>query len=610
MLEERQGEGVEDVHVGGHDQQDDVEGPGHIEAQLDLGMGDQTLAQQIALVCDVSLQLNMDHGRQRMTRRRVGQDRGLGDDRPLRPEAPDAAGDRRGRAADLTGQSIGRLQIVLLQTDEERPVQMIHLHIPRDRPAILPESGKPGCMNARIARRFQAILGDQTRGFHMRFAVLLASLALSAAGLPAHAQSQVAGSPAAAHTVDAAAVVAEVRRVLGERYVLPGRRPALDAVLAEGLASGRYAVTDGAILADRLNADLERVGRDRHLSFRFDPREAAVIAAGSVEEPGANPAFERLIRRANHGVTDLRLLPGNVRLMTYDGFHWIGAESAAALDTAMRFLAGGDAVIIDLRGNGGGDPKAVQYVISRFLPAGTPLTTFYMNGSAEPDGFSTLETPPEQRMIGKPLYILTSGDTGSAAEEFTGHVAGYHLGEIVGANTAGAAFRNDIVTVGDQFVLSVSVGRPVLASTGKDWEAVGHAPTVETEIPAALDVAHAAALRRLAPDAPAEERPVLEAVAEAMEARALRPAPALDLAAYAGVYGERTLTTDGARLSSRRGDGPSFPLIALGGNRFAVESAPAMLMVFEANGGAVQAMTVEYVGGPVQPRIERTAPAR
>lgn len=443
----------------------------------------------------------------------------------------------------------------------------------------------------------------------MRIAVILACL-LATAALPTQASSPAVETRAASPAVDAAAVVAEVRRIIGERYVLPERRPALDAVLAGGLASGRYAVTDGAALAERINADLERVGQDRHLSFRFDPREAAILAAGSVEEPGQNAAFEALIRKANHGITDLRLMPGNVRLMKYDGFHWIGAGSAAALDDAMRFLAGGDAVILDLRGNGGGDPRAVQHIISRFLPAGTPLVTFHMNGSPEPDSLASLETPPDQRMIGKPLYVLTSGDTGSAAEEFTGHVVGYRLGEIVGANTAGAAYRNDIVAVGGQFIFSVSVGRPVLAATGTDWEGVGHAPTVQTEVSAALDLAHAAALKTVAVAAAPEEAPVLLAVAEAMEARGLRKAPDLDLAAYVGLYGERALTSDGTRLYSRRNDGQAFPLIALGGHRFAVEATPAMRMTFDVVDGGAAAMTVDYADGPPQPRIERAAPAR
>ncbi len=46
-----------------------------------------------------------------------------------------------------------------------------------------------------------------------------------------------------------------------------------------------------------------------------------------------------------------------------------------------------------------------------------------------------------------------------------------------------------------------------------------------------------------------------------MEARVPRLTPDLPLAAYAGVYGDRTLTTDGVHLSSQRAGRPSFPLI-------------------------------------------------
>lgn len=444
----------------------------------------------------------------------------------------------------------------------------------------------------------------------MRFALLLGSLAAALPAQSLQGQSVTSPVPAAApSSADFKAVVAEVRRVNGERYVLPERRPALDAVLAQGLTPGRYAVTDGAILAERINEDLTRVGKDGHLNIRFNPKEVAMLAAGSPENPGENAVFERMVRRANHGVTDLRLLPGNVRLMTYDGFHWTGPDSAAALQTAMRFLAAGDAVIIDLRANGGGSPEAVQYIISRFLAAGTPLATFHMNGVEGAEKFSAIAAPADERMIGKPLYVLTSGGTASAAEEFTGHVAGYRLGQIVGETTAGAAFRNDMLPIAGQFILSVSVGRPVLASTGKDWEAIGHAPTIKAKVPAALDVAHAAAMRSLVASAPAEERPAMEAVAEAMEARAAVRSPALPLGAYAGVYGDRTITSDGVKLSSQRTGRPAFPLIPLGGNRFALESDPTMRMLFDVAGQRAAAMTVEYAGGPAQPRVERrTAP--
>lgn len=132
LFENGQGEGVEDLHVGGHDQKDDIEGPGDIETELDLGMGYQTLTQAVALVRDVALQLDMDHRRQGMPRRRIGQNRRLGGNGALGPQTPDATGHRRGRPADLLGQAIRRLHIVLLQAGEQGPVQLIQFaHLPQ-----------------------------------------------------------------------------------------------------------------------------------------------------------------------------------------------------------------------------------------------------------------------------------------------------------------------------------------------------------------------------------------------------------------------------------------------------------------------------------------------
>jgi hypothetical protein len=295
--------------------------------------------------------------------------------------------------------------------------------------------------------------------------------------------------------------------------------------------------------------------------------------------------------------------------MDYRGFDWVGAESAAALDNAMNFLAGGEAIIIDIRRNGGGSPEAVQYITSHFMEAGKPLMTFHMNGRASPDTTATLAELKAPRMIGKPLYVLTSGSSASAAEEFAGHVAGYRLGELVGETTAGAGFRNELLPVGDGFVLSVSVGRAVLAATGKDWEAVGHAPSIAAPVPAALDRAQAHALRRLAAAAAPAEKVRLEAIADALAARTDRRAAGMPLAAYAGSYGERRIAVEGDRLFYQRGERPRQALVALGGHRFAMENDPETVVEFAPAGARVAAMTVGAAGGPAQGRYERSSDA-
>jgi len=213
-------------------------------------------------------------------------------------------------------------------------------------------------------------------------------LCIAAVALAAPAASQPrSNAPAApaAGALDPQAVVSEVRKIINERYVLPERRPALDAVLAEGLSSGRYRVGDPRQLAVLINADLERVGKDKHLNFNYNPEQHAMMAAGRREAAPDNSRYERMVRTRNHGIMEMKVLPGNVRYMDYRGFDWIGPDTAAALANAMNFLAGGDAIIIDIRRNGGGSPEAVQYITSHFMEAGKPLMTFHMNGRASPD---------------------------------------------------------------------------------------------------------------------------------------------------------------------------------------------------------------------------------
>jgi C-terminal processing protease CtpA/Prc len=299
----------------------------------------------------------------------------------------------------------------------------------------------------------------------------------------------------------------------------------------------------------------------------------------------------------------LRVLPGNVRYVDVRSFGWIGEESEAVLGNVMRFLADGDAVIIDLRNNTGGAPPAVGYMISHFVEAGRPLASFQMGGRT----LGTMHSLPDlpARMVGKPLYVLTSGGTVSAGEEFAGHVAGYRLGEVVGEVTGGAGFRNQWHPLPGGFLFSVSIGRTLLASTGKDWEQVGIAPSIQAPALRALDVAHAAALRRLAGQADAPERARLEALAEAVSTAAEARQPALPLAAYAGRYGESTVSEQGGRLYLKQGRGVPIALMSLGEHRFAYEDNPGMQVAFTANGRSVSGFALGLVGRENQERFER-----
>jgi hypothetical protein len=431
--------------------------------------------------------------------------------------------------------------------------------------------------------------------------ILAAALAAVATG--AAAQPGKAPAAAAVNRFNPAEVVAEVRRIIGERYVLPERRPALDSVLAEGLKSGRYAVREPQVLAERINADLWRVGRDGHLNFKYDPEKVAMLMARTAGNRPDRSAFEDQVRRDNHGVRQLKLLPGNVRYLDLAAFEWIGDESAATLNSAMAFLKGGDAVIIDLRSNGGGSSGAVHHLISHFLEAGRPLVTFHRAGEASP---LLKSLPGLSNMVGKPLYVLTGGGSASASEEFVGHVAGYRIGEIVGGKTAGASFNNAMYAIEGGFELSVSEGRAVLASTGKDWEGVGIAPTIEAPVEAALEVAHVHALRKLAVAASDPVRRArVEALAAGLEAVSRPGRPAAALADYAGTYGDRRILVDGGKLRYREEKRPEILLVPMGGHLFTFADNPSLRLTFHSSGGRIAAFDLGLAGGPVQGRYER-----
>ena len=441
---------------------------------------------------------------------------------------------------------------------------------------------------------------------------------------------------AQAQAVDARAVVTEIRRIVAERYVLPERRPRLDAVLAQGLKSGRYVTRDPVELAKRINADLQSVGRDQHLQIVYSPDEAAMTepppplpggpggpqgpggpagpggpgpgagGPGPGARPGTGPGaeFERRVTAANHGVRTLQVLPGNIRYIDVRNFGWIGDASEAALGNVMRFLADGDAVIIDLRNNNGGSPPAVGFTASHFVEAGRPLASFQMGGRTL-GTMSSFPELPSPRMVGKPLYVLTSGGTASAGEEFAGHVAGYRLGDLVGETTAGAGFRNQWHPIAGGFMFSVSIGRTILASTGKDWEGVGIAPTIPAPAERALELAHAAALRSLAVRTGGEDRAHLEGIAQAVAAGAEARRPALPLAAYAGRYGERTVAEQAGQLFVRQGRGAPAALVALGGHLFAYADNPGTQITFETKGAAVTALAVGPAGKEIEERAGR-----
>lgn len=421
-------------------------------------------------------------------------------------------------------------------------------------------------------------------------------LGMSAASPPAAVPPATAAQPATGE----AAAIAAIRATIAANYVNRDKRAALDAILAKGLATGRYKGLAPEELARRVTEDLFAVTQDKHLGLSYQPDMAAHLPTGGEgDEVRSDPFFVAFARAHNHGVTEMRVFEGNIRLVSYDGFVWTGPESAAAIDQAMAFLRGGDAAIIDLRRNGGGSPEAVRHLASYFTAAGTKLVTFHLRGNAPT--VSVSEAVPGGPLSGLPVYMLISGGSASAAEEFVSHAARLHFATLVGEATAGAAYRNDLYPIPGGFVLSVSIGYPELPEGG-NWEGKGVAPGIAAPQEAALDRALQAASLSLAAKAEGPRKTGLEWSAVLYGARSSPAKPALPLASYAGQYGPRRVWVEGDHLAYQRQGNVKSILYAIEPDLFVLDQDPMTRVRFKHPDGAVIGFDLERADGSVTPQ--------
>lgn len=381
--------------------------------------------------------------------------------------------------------------------------------------------------------------------------------------------------------------VQEVIRLIEAHYVFPEKRAGIVAALKKAREAGRYNVATPQELAERVTEDLFAASNDGHLSLKFDVSEFEDIRRPR-RGPEVSPFSVENARRRNDGYEEMRVLSGNVRYVRVTNFIWY-ETTARIVDAAARFLADGDAVIVDLRGNGGGSADAVHRLISYFFAkGGQELIRFHDGLSGETSVNRVLTSLPGPRLAGKPFFTLIDGNAASAAEEFAYHVEQFKLGTLVGRTTAGAANNNRLYPVAPFFVASISIGRPEHPVSRTNWEGKGIAPHIETPAPAALDQAHLLALQALAQRATAEQRRGYDWDIAGLQAK-LKPValPPAALDAYVGTYGIRRVWRDGATLMFQREQREPATMIPMGNDLFGLSHSPTVRLQFRRNGGRV-----------------------
>jgi hypothetical protein len=359
-------------------------------------------------------------------------------------------------------------------------------------------------------------------------------------------------------TLDSAekkAVIEALCENLEREYIFPEITEKYVRLLRDNLRSGKYdGITQPGEFAESVTNDLMSVHRDLHLSVRFNPNWVKDEKNRKELDAEAIRLQERRNRTTNYGFNEIKILPGNIGYFKLDGFSYDTNAQDAAVG-AMSFLANVDALIIDLRKNGGGSPEMVQLLCSYFLSNPRQhLNSFSYKDKDKLTQYWTYTYLPGKRLDKVDLCLLTSGQTFSAAEEFAYNLKNLKRAVVIGETTGGGAHDNKFVILTDNFMMSLPFARAVNPVTKTNWEEVGVEPDVKVSQDKALETALVMASKKLADK---EKDPGFKAYYQweyDTYNAALNPVSLAEeaLRSYVGTYGPRMITLEGGSLFYQR----------------------------------------------------------
>jgi hypothetical protein len=295
-----------------------------------------------------------------------------------------------------------------------------------------------------------------------------------------------------------AEIIANLSQKLKANYLYPEIAGQIAQRLQEHLENEEYAaITDGAQLAEILTGHIQEVNQDRHLKVRWYaeplPDQEGTMAQNQVwmDEWHQQAGLD------NYGLHRAERLLGNVGYLDIREFYfpsW-GGDTAVA---AMNFIAHTNALIIDLRKCRGGDPDMVALISSYlFGEQRVHLNSIYSREQDVTEQYWTLPYVPGKHYGDKPIYVLTSKDTFSGAEEFSYNLKTRKRATLIGETTGGGAHIGTPYRIHAHFDVFIPVGKPVNPLTGTNWEGSGVSPDVPTAQEQALQVAYGMALKTI-----------------------------------------------------------------------------------------------------------------
>jgi hypothetical protein len=297
---------------------------------------------------------------------------------------------------------------------------------------------------------------------------------LSALLLVQHLPAQ---SPTGSFSLDAS----ERRRVL--KKAIAGLRQfyfdrevgqkTIDALLKHEQAGDYNAVTDGQAFANLLARHLIDASHDVHFTVEYTrnvfpdfskppPPEVQARYRAAMEQ--ANCTFEKAEIRSNN--------VGYIKLNSFPDL----AVCQSKAESTMSALNHVDALIFDLRDNRGGNGNMAVFLAGYLFDH--PEYMFNARGPITEQSW-TRSPVAGNLLMDKPVYVLTSSRTYSAAEQFSYDLKMLKRATLVGETTGGASHEGVLHNLDNHFAIGIPEHRPINPYSNKDWAVSGVEPDIK-----------------------------------------------------------------------------------------------------------------------------------
>jgi len=293
---------------------------------------------------------------------------------------------------------------------------------------------------------------------------------------------------------------AERRRVMDAvannirtHYFDPGVGRKMAETLLEREKRGDYnVVTDGDAFARLLTRQMRSVSQDMHVEVVYS--ENRLPDQPTLEPtPEVMARYRKELQQENCTFEKVDILPHNIGYLKLNAFP-DPAVCEATAKTAMSSLNKADAIIFDLRDNRGGF-GSMGMLISSYL-FDHPEYMYSPRSAPTPESW-TASPVAGNKLADKPVYVLTSSTTISAAEFFCYNLKMLRRATLVGETTHGSAHSGVWYRIDDHFGMGVPETKTINPYAKSDWEGVGVEPDVTVKAGDALAAAEKLAESKL-----------------------------------------------------------------------------------------------------------------